>query len=203
MDFAREWRVITEETKMGWFSVLFDNGEVRGTAIGHADATAAEKGARRAARDNQHTTVQGSMEEIVNDFRGYFHGELVDFGRYQFNVSQASEFHRHVTAALVQIGYGERLSYRDLAMEAGSPGAARAVGNIMRKNPLPLIVPCHRVVGSSGHLGGFSAPGGTTFKQQLLDLERQHVQAQMKLCGTANDDKSTWDSQGTLNFSPA
>ncbi|MEK7468545.1 MAG: MGMT family protein [Planctomycetota bacterium] len=66
---------------------------------------------------------------------------------------------------------GETLSYADLAARAGRPGAARAVGNALRKNPVPVLVPCHRVLATGGKIGGFSAPGGTDTKRRLLSLE--------------------------------
>ena len=72
---------------------------------------------------------------------------------------------------LRNVPYGQTLSYAELAAKAGSPKAARAVGSVMAQNRVPLIIPCHRVVGSGGHLGGFSAPRGIAFKKQLLELE--------------------------------
>ena len=69
------------------------------------------------------------------------------------------------------IPYGQVLTYGELAERAGSPRAARAVGNVMRTNRFPLIVPCHRVVGAAGALGGYSAPTGLKMKRRLLRLE--------------------------------
>jgi methylated-DNA-[protein]-cysteine S-methyltransferase len=83
--------------------------------------------------------------------------------------SLADRFALRVLRALAEIGYGETTSYGALATRAGSPGAARAVGAVMRKNPLPLIVPCHRVLAAGGALGGFT--GGLEIKRQLLELE--------------------------------
>lgn len=80
-------------------------------------------------------------------------------------------FHRKVYELARRIGAGETLSYGELARRAGSPGAARAVGQAMAKNPVPLLVPCHRVLGSGGALHGFSAPGGVATKAQLLRAE--------------------------------
>ena len=74
-----------------------------------------------------------------------------------------------------RIPYGRTMSYAELAAKAGSPNAARAVGNCMAGNRIPLIVPCHRVVCSDGRLGSYSAPGGTRMKRRLLDLESKKL----------------------------
>jgi methylated-DNA-[protein]-cysteine S-methyltransferase len=72
-----------------------------------------------------------------------------------------------------QLQFGQTISYAGLAKKSGSPGASRAVGSALAKNPLPLIIPCHRVLRTDGGLGGFSAPGGITVKKKMLELERQ------------------------------
>jgi methylated-DNA-[protein]-cysteine S-methyltransferase len=84
-------------------------------------------------------------------------------------------FHREVYRVALGIPAGEPMSYGQLAARAGSPQAARAVGQAMRRNPFPLIVPCHRVVATGGGLGGFSAVGGVTTKRRLLSIEKRAV----------------------------
>ncbi len=83
----------------------------------------------------------------------------------------STPFAKRVLEACRRIPYGKTRSYAQLAAAAGAPGAARAVGRVMAGNRVPLVIPCHRVVGSGGKLGGFSAPGGLETKQRLLDLE--------------------------------
>lgn len=87
--------------------------------------------------------------------------------RYRFD--GGSDFERTVWAAMVRIPFGETVSYGALAREAGDAGAARAVGVACNRNPLPLVVPCHRVVGADGALVGFG--GGLPLKRALLDFE--------------------------------
>jgi O-6-methylguanine DNA methyltransferase len=84
---------------------------------------------------------------------------------------EARGFTRRVYQVVQAIPRGETRSYAEVARAAGSPGGARAVGNAMRRNPICLFIPCHRVVASGG-LGGFSSPGGLSQKRALLDLER-------------------------------
>jgi methylated-DNA-[protein]-cysteine S-methyltransferase len=81
-------------------------------------------------------------------------------------------FHQRVYAAVRRIPYGHVLSYAEVAAICGSPLAARAVGQAMARNPVPLLVPCHRVVAAHGRTGGFTAPGGIFLKQRLLAIER-------------------------------
>ena len=73
--------------------------------------------------------------------------------------------------ACQRIPRGETLSYGELAAKVGNPGAARAVGTVMSSNPLPLVIPCHRVLGAGGCLGGYSARQGVAMKRRLLEME--------------------------------
>jgi methylated-DNA-[protein]-cysteine S-methyltransferase len=88
------------------------------------------------------------------------------------DLRSCTPFQRQVLRIVQTIPPGQTWSYADVARAAGKPGAARAVGQVMARNPVPLFVPCHRVVASGGGLGGFSAPGGLNTKRELLELER-------------------------------
>jgi methylated-DNA-[protein]-cysteine S-methyltransferase len=108
----------------------------------------------------------------------YYEGEPVDFSTDPaVSLDGAGLFVHKVLQACRKIAFGQTKTYNDLAKEVGSPNAARAVGNIMASNPIPLIIPCHRVLRADGDLGGFSAPGGTTTKQRMLDHEKSCVKA--------------------------
>ena len=81
------------------------------------------------------------------------------------------EFRQLVLRAALQIPYGTVVSYGELAATVGSPRAARAVGGALAANPMPVIIPCHRIVAASGSLTGYSGPGGISMKRLLLNLE--------------------------------
>jgi methylated-DNA-[protein]-cysteine S-methyltransferase len=98
-------------------------------------------------------------------------GEPVEFDDVSTEDSFRTGFQRRVVAATRCIRYGNTLTYGELASRAGSPHAARAVGQVMSSNPLPIIIPCHRVIAANGRPGGFSAPAGVRLKQRMLDLE--------------------------------
>ncbi len=102
------------------------------------------------------------------DFRSYFLGKKVDLD-YPVDTDGFTAFQRAVWAAMRRIPYGEARPYRWLAEKIGRARAYRAVGNACAKNPLLIVQPCHRVVGSGGKLGGFSA--GLDLKRALLKLE--------------------------------
>lgn len=87
------------------------------------------------------------------------------------DISTMGPFHQAVLTALRNVPPGETVSYGELAARAGNPAAARAVGAAMHANPIPLVIPCHRVLAASKRIGGFSAPGGAETKRWLLEHE--------------------------------
>lgn len=111
------------------------------------------------------------LEETIAQLEAYFAGE-----RIGFDLSLAADgtpFRKAVWRELVHIPYAETISYGELARRIGNVNASRAVGAANGANPLPIVVPCHRVIGSQGALTGFG--GGLPIKQWLLDHERRHA----------------------------
>lgn len=106
--------------------------------------------------------------EIVRRLEAYFKEGRADFSSFSFDLDEVTPFQRAVLEAIFRIPAGETMTYGEVAAAAGKPGAARAVGNVMAMNPVPLILPCHRVVAADG-LGGFT--GGLEIKRKLLRLE--------------------------------
>lgn len=107
----------------------------------------------------------------IEQLRAYFAGELQDFDLPL--APEGTQFQRAVWDALTHIPYGETRSYVDIAQAVGRPKASRAVGAANGQNPIPIIIPCHRVIGKSGALVGFG--GGLPTKVQLLDLEQRTI----------------------------
>ncbi len=110
------------------------------------------------------------VPELCQQIKKYFSGSTVRFSA-PLDLTHLTPFRGEVIKACQRIPYGQTASYADLARAAGSPQAARAVGSTMANNPLPLLVPCHRVLCSNGSLGGFSSPNGVREKKRLLQLE--------------------------------
>ncbi|MBL6996499.1 methylated-DNA--[protein]-cysteine S-methyltransferase [Desulfobacula sp.] len=107
--------------------------------------------------------------QAIDQLKAYFKGELTRFD-LELNV-QGTDFQKTVWRELVKIPYGETISYGQLAQRIGNPKASRAVGMANGKNPISIIIPCHRVIGKNGNLTGFG--GGLEAKRTLLDLEKQ------------------------------
>jgi methylated-DNA-[protein]-cysteine S-methyltransferase len=101
----------------------------------------------------------------------YADGEAVDFSDIALDERCTNAFSMQLYRALQQVRWGHTTTYGDLAKAVEAPGAARAVGMAMGRNPWPVVVPCHRVLASGQKMGGFSAPGGTLTKERLLALE--------------------------------
>lgn len=112
------------------------------------------------------------LKDVQQAIQQYFEGEEIDFRSWpRVSLGAMSEFGTAVLRECRKTAYGRRTTYGELARRAGKPGAARAVGAILARNPVPLIIPCHRVLRTDGSLGGFSAVGGVRIKQRLLELE--------------------------------
>jgi methylated-DNA-[protein]-cysteine S-methyltransferase len=105
---------------------------------------------------------------VIRSLEAYFMGGTTDLSKYRLSLDGVTAFQRSVLEVIRTIPAGETMTYGEVADKAGKPGAARAVGNVMAMNPIPLILPCHRVVASNG-LGGFT--GGLDLKKKLLKLE--------------------------------
>ncbi|MGV0700226.1 methylated-DNA--[protein]-cysteine S-methyltransferase [Mycolicibacter sinensis] len=114
-----------------------------------------------------------AFPDVVGQLAAYFAGDLTEF---ELTYEMAgTEFQRRVWTALLTIPYGQTRSYGELATQIGAPTASRAVGLANGRNPISIIVPCHRVIGSNGSLTGYG--GGIDRKRTLLDLERRHSHA--------------------------
>ena len=127
-------------------------------------------GHKRREAESDWTHDPTPFAEAIAQLRSYFSGELKDFSLPLD--AKGTAFQRSVWDALLQIPYGATASYGEIAQRIGRPKASRAVGAANGDNPLPIVVPCHRVIGSSGKLTGFG--GGLDVKAKLLELEREN-----------------------------
>jgi methylated-DNA-[protein]-cysteine S-methyltransferase len=156
-------------SSLGWMALVESNHKVQQLVFGHSSAKSALKSLDPEwVRD---AVLRDTPSRLAQRLQAYAAGIFDNFRDIQIDIGDTSSFRRHVWAHCRRIPYGKTLSYAELARKAGIPGAARAVGNCMAANRVPLIIPCHRVVCSNGRLGSFSAPGSITMKRRLLTLE--------------------------------
>jgi methylated-DNA-[protein]-cysteine S-methyltransferase len=111
------------------------------------------------------------VRQVIERMAALLRGEACDLSTIALDMDGVPEFHRRVYEAARAIPPGNTLSYGDIAKRAGAPGAARAVGQALGRNPFPIVVPCHRVLAAGGKIGGFSAQGGVTTKRRMLEIE--------------------------------
>ncbi len=121
--------------------------------------------------DAQRGTPTGAVRRAVSLVTAHLAGKRADLGAIVLDMATVPAFHRRVYETARAIPSGDARSYGEIAARVGSPGAARAVGQAMRRNPFPIIVPCHRVLAAGGKPGGFSANGGLDTKARLLAIE--------------------------------
>jgi len=159
------------------------HADVVETAAGWVGILATQHGVKRLTlpvKNRQAVLVELGVEEkdITHDAGGagladrlkhFFMGEPVVF-KEGFDLTGSTDFQKQVYGAACRIPYGQTKTYGALAKEIGRPGAARAVGQALGANPLPILIPCHRVTAADGGLGGYS--GGINHKKKLLSLEK-------------------------------
>lgn len=159
-----EYQLLT--TARGWVALAYSRRGILALTLPGENPDRAGEALRRAALL---PLARGEgYETLARDLNRYFRGEAVAF-EYPLDLAAASPFQRRVWAVLRGIPYGATQSYRDVARAVGMPRAARAVGQAVGANPIPLLIPCHRVVASDGSLGGYA--WGLTWKRRLLELE--------------------------------
>lgn len=116
-------------------------------------------------------TAKGEPRRVLEAIRAHFDGTPDPLDAVELDYAAVPLFHRRVYEALRRVLPGATIGYGELAARVGSPGAARAVGQAVAKNPFPIVVPCHRVLAAGGRAGGFSAHGGMETKRRMLALE--------------------------------
>lgn len=113
----------------------------------------------------------GFVNAAIDRLLRFADGEPIDFSDVPIDLGDIDGFRRDVYAAARRLAYGETVTYGELAAAAGHAGLARETGQALGRNPVPIVVPCHRIVAAGGLIGGFSAPGGSDTKRRLLEME--------------------------------
>ena len=166
------------ETAAGFVALGWNEAGICSLRLPAANASEAERALLRrfpgAVRSMPPPLVEGVVDAVVH----YFTGAEVDFDAIPVDLGVQDAFFAQVYAFVRGLRWGETTTYGAVAKALGAgPEFARDVGQAMASNPVPLIVPCHRVTGAGGKIGGFSAPGGAKLKAHMLALEGVAIEA--------------------------
>jgi methylated-DNA-[protein]-cysteine S-methyltransferase len=164
------------ETASGFCGIAWNGTGISRFQLPSRTVIATERAMVRRLPDAEPGTPPPEVGEVVAAVRRYFDGERIDFSSVQVDLADQDELFKRIYAATRRVGWGETTTYGTLAKELGAgPEVARDVGQAMARNPVPLIIPCHRVLAAGGKVGGFSAPGGSVAKAHMLELEGVRV----------------------------
>jgi methylated-DNA-[protein]-cysteine S-methyltransferase len=164
------------ETAAGFCAIAWNAVGITRFQLPTKSADATERLLLRRLPDAEPTAPTANVREAVAAVKRYFNGEQTDFSHFRLDLDGQDEFFRRIYAAARQVAWGHTTTYGALAKALGAgPEAARDVGQAMAKNPVALIIPCHRVLAAGGKIGGFSAPGGSSAKLRMLELEGVHL----------------------------
>ncbi|MEO4001275.1 methylated-DNA--[protein]-cysteine S-methyltransferase [Mesorhizobium sp. CAU 1732] len=168
------------ETRLGFFALAWSGAGLTHVALPEATHEAAMRhvakwGFTSGDGDGTGSPLPDFVAETVERITRYAQGEPVDLAAMPLDLSGIDGFRRAIYAAALKLGFGDVVTYGELAERAGFPKMARETGQALGRNPMPLVVPCHRIVAAGGKIGGFSAPGGAVTKERLLAHEGVRV----------------------------
>jgi methylated-DNA-[protein]-cysteine S-methyltransferase len=160
-------------SELGWMALAWREERLTRITFGHPSAAAAiasleADGDWTSSRTQE---LPGWVASVVERLQSYAAGNAEAFDDVQLDLAHLSPFQMRVVRVCRKVERGRVRTYGELAAAAGSVGAARAVGSVMSRNRFPIVVPCHRVVGAAGTLGGFSARDGINMKRRMLEME--------------------------------
>jgi methylated-DNA-[protein]-cysteine S-methyltransferase len=160
------------ETAIGTCAIAWGPRGIVGASLPSKSAEASRAFMRKRYPDAVETNPPPPVQAIIDDAVALLQGERRDFAGAELDLDGVPPFHRRVYDIARAIPPGEVLTYGDVAKRLDDPGAARAVGQALGANPIPIIIPCHRVLASGGKTGGFSSPLGVETKMKMLTIER-------------------------------
>lgn len=160
------------DTALGRCGLAWGGGGILSVSFAESDDAKTRASLMRRAQDAVEVTKPpGEIAHVVSDIIALFEGKVRDLSYASLDLTGIAEFDRTLYDLTLAIRPGETKTYGDLARALGDITLSRRVGQSLGRNPFPIIVPCHRVVGADGTMTGFSAPGGTDVKRRLLKIE--------------------------------
>lgn len=163
------------ETALGFVGIAWSDAGLTRLCLFQSDPAAVERRLEKLGAAANDGAVPDWIEALVRDIRAYAGGEDVDFSGVPVDLSGVDDFQLAIYAAARKLAFGETTTYGELAKRAGHAGLPRETGQALGANPVPLVIPCHRITAAGGKIGGFSAPGGSATKEKMLRLEGVQV----------------------------
>ena len=167
------------ETALGFVGIAWSRIGLTRLCLFQRDRAAVERRLERhapAIAGGQHESeLPGWVAELILDVKAYAEGEEIDFSGVPVDLAGIDDFNLAIYDAARMLRFGETTTYGELAKRAGRAGLPRETGQALGANPVPLVIPCHRILAAGGKIGGFSAPGGSTTKEKMLALEGVRV----------------------------
>jgi methylated-DNA-[protein]-cysteine S-methyltransferase len=170
------------ETAVGPCGIAWSDAGIRGVQLPEATEAATEARLVRQHPDGVMTVPPPEIQHAIDRITALLAGAADTLRDLDVDLDGVPEFDRRVYDVARNVGPGETTTYGEIATQLGSPRASREVGQALGHNPVPLIVPCHRVLAAGGKLGGFSAQGGVTTKLRLLSIESAAPNGQTMIC---------------------
>jgi methylated-DNA-[protein]-cysteine S-methyltransferase len=165
------------ETGLGFVGIAWSAAGLTRLCLFQRNRSAIERRLEKldAAGAGDQSTAPAWVAALVPDIKAYAEGEEVDFSNVPVDLSDVDDFRLAIYDAARKLGFGQTTTYGELAKRAGHAGLPRETGQALGANPVPLVIPCHRILAAGGKIGGFSAPGGSTTKERMLALEGVQV----------------------------
>ena len=159
------------DTALGRCGIAWNDRGITGVQLPEQGDEATRARLQRRHPRARETAPRGHALGTIDGMTALLRGERVDLTQVALDIEDVPPFHRQVLELARTIPVGRTSTYGELARQLGDPSSARAVGEALGRNPFPILVPCHRVLGASGKLVGFSAHGGVDTKRRLLVIE--------------------------------
>lgn len=163
------------ETALGFVGVAWSEAGLTRLSLFQRNEAAVERRLERLGAGDGDAAAPAWIEALVRDIRAYAGGEDIDFSGVPVDLSGVDDFRLAIYDAARKLAFGETTTYGELAKRAGHGGLPRETGQALGSNPVPLVIPCHRILAAGGKIGGFSAPGGSATKERMLKLEGVQV----------------------------
>ncbi|MEI8702412.1 methylated-DNA--[protein]-cysteine S-methyltransferase [Mesorhizobium sp. ISC15] len=163
------------ETVIGFMGIAWSEAGLTRLCLPQRNRDAVERRLLHHAGSAASSAQPQWVAELIASIKAYAAGEDVDFSGVPVDLTGVDDFRLAIYDAARKLAFGETTTYGELAKRAGHAGLARETGGALGANPVPLVIPCHRILAAGGKIGGFSAPGGSTTKEKMLAMEGVRV----------------------------